>query len=112
MTGDLKGELKIDAFCREGTLAIQNGFACGDWNDEGKGILQLRPFNITNSGRVDLGATKYVETDRNVEAYILRERDVVFNNTNSEDLVGKTAYWSLDGQYTLSNHMTLIEAWS
>ena len=40
----------------------------------------------------------------------LRAGDVLFNNTNSEDLVGKTAYWSLDGQYTLSNHMTLIRS--
>jgi type I restriction enzyme S subunit len=108
MTGDLKEELKIDAFCREGTLAIQNGFACGDWNGEGKGILQLRPFNITNSGQVDLGTTKYVDTDRNVEAYILRERDVVFNNTNSEELVGKTALWTSSQRAVLSNHMTIL----
>jgi len=108
MRGDLNGELKIDVFYREGILAIQNGFACGDWNDEGKGILQLRPFNITNSGQIDLGSTKYVETDRNVEAYLLQNRDVIFNNTNSEELVGKTALWTRSDRAVLSNHMTIL----
>ena len=108
MTGDENGESKIDAFCREETLAIQNGFACGDWNDEGTGILQIRPFNITNSGQIDLSTAKYVETDRNVEAYLLRSQDVIFNNTNSEELVGKTALWSRSERAVLSNHMTIL----
>ena len=34
--------------------------------------------------------------------------DVIFNNTNSEDLVGKTAYFDLTGNFVLSNHMTII----
>ncbi len=34
--------------------------------------------------------------------------DVIFNNTNTEELVGKTAYFNLAGRYVLSNHMTII----
>jgi type I restriction enzyme, S subunit len=108
MTGDVNEELKIGAFCRDGTLATQNGFACGDWNDEAKGILQLRPFNITNLGQIDLSATKYVETDRNIGAYLLQNRDVIFNNTNSEELVGKAALWARTERAVLSNHMTIL----
>lgn len=108
MTGNLHEEFKIDMFCREGALAIQNGFACGDWNDEGKGLLQLRPFNITNSGQIDLASTKYIETDRNVEAYLLHSRDVIFNNTNSEELVGKATLWTRKERAVLSNHMTIL----
>jgi type I restriction enzyme S subunit len=38
----------------------------------------------------------------------LRPGDIVFNNTNSEELVGKTAYWNRQGHFALSNHMTII----
>jgi type I restriction enzyme, S subunit len=86
--------LKIDGFCRNGSLVIQNGFACGEWNDEGKGVLQLRPFNVSNTGAIDLKATKFAETTRDLTPYLLRHRDVIFNNTNSEELVGKAALWT------------------
>jgi type I restriction enzyme, S subunit len=33
---------------------------------------------------------------------------VIFNNTNSEEWVGKTALFDLDGQYVFSNHMTRL----
>ncbi|HPO85917.1 MAG TPA: restriction endonuclease subunit S, partial [Candidatus Hydrogenedentes bacterium] len=38
----------------------------------------------------------------------LRPNDVIFNNTNSEELVGKTALFDRNGQFVLSNHMTLL----
>lgn len=101
-------EPNIDAFCRDGSLAIQNGFACGKWNNESKGILQIRPFNVTNAGTIDLSETKYVETTRDLQAYLLRDRDVIFNNTNSEELVGKSALWNRTEQAVLSNHMTIL----
>jgi len=108
MIAELNGGLKIDLFYREGALAIQTGFPCGNWNDQSRGILQLRPFNITNLGQIDLGSTKFVETDRNVDAYRLQNRDVIFNNTNSEELVGKAAIWTNGGSAVLSNHMTVL----
>ena len=40
--------------------------------------------------------------------YLLRDGDVLFNNTNSEKLVGKTAFWDADGDFVLSNHMTIL----
>lgn len=112
MNSDLNGELKINSFCRDGSLAIQNGFACGDWNDQGVGVLQLRPFNVTNLGQIDLASTKYVETDRNIDAYRLQAGDVIFNNTNSEELVGKTALWTRTESAVLSNHMTILRVHS
>jgi type I restriction enzyme S subunit len=108
MTSFVNGNPKIDAFYRDGVLSIQNGFACGDWNVKGSGILQIRPFNITNTGQIDLGSTKYVETNRNIDAYMLQPRDVLFNNTNSEELVGKAALWIRAERAVLSNHMTIL----
>jgi type I restriction enzyme S subunit len=90
-------------------IKIQFGFPCGRWNDKGIGIPQLRPFNITDDGNINLCTLKYIETDRNISSYILEKGDIIFNNTNSEELVGKTAYWDYDnGKFVLSNHMTII----
>jgi type I restriction enzyme S subunit len=93
-----------------GVLLTQNGFAQGGFNEDGFGVPHMRPFNISEVGEVALSQIKYVEPPPSTSQCWLRAGDVLFNNTNSEDLVGKTAYWSLDGQYTLSNHMTLIRS--
>ncbi|MBP9175447.1 MAG: restriction endonuclease subunit S [Rhizobiales bacterium] len=98
----------LDDFTARGALKIQNGFPCGNWNDKGIGVLQLRPFNVTNGGQIDLSSVKFIETDKKLENYLLRDGDVIFNNTNSEALVGKTAYWAGSESAVLSNHMTIL----
>ncbi|NDU98930.1 restriction endonuclease subunit S, partial [Spirosoma terrae] len=35
--------------------------------------------------------------------------EVLFNNTNSQELVGKTVYFDIDGEYFCSNHITRIK---
>ena len=52
--------------------------------------------------------TQFVEVERNLQAYLLKANDVIFNNTNSEELVGKTALWTKDQKAVLSNHMTIV----
>jgi type I restriction enzyme S subunit len=92
----------------EKQLYIQNGFPCGNWNDQGVGILQIRPFNITDDGKISLSSQKHIETDKHIKGYLLKINDIIFNNTNSEELVGKTAQWLEDIHAVLSNHMTII----
>jgi type I restriction enzyme S subunit len=98
----------LDDLTTSGSLKVQNGFPCGNWNDKGAGVLQLRPFNITDGGQIDLSSVKFIETDKKLDNYLLRNGDVIFNNTNSEALVGKTAYWARDDYAVLSNHMTIL----
>ena len=44
-----------------------------------------------------------------VEAFSIKEADVLFNNTNSKELVGKSCYVSQDLENTaFSNHITRI----
>src|SRR5439155_13315468 len=70
---------------------IQPGFACGVNNRGGEGIPHLRPMNVTEDGRIDLTDLKYVpRSEATREESWLRRGDVVFNNTNSPRLVGKT----------------------
>jgi type I restriction enzyme S subunit len=65
-------------------------------------------MNVDDSGRIVLDKVKYVEADQDVSKYFVRTGDVIFNNTNSEELVGKTAHWDREGEFVLSNHMTII----
>ncbi len=86
----------------------QPGFAQSPGDDDA-GIGQIRTHNVTPEGTISLNDLKYVKaSEQELEKYILRKGDVVFNNTNSEEWVGKTAYYDLDEPLVFSNHMTRI----
>ncbi len=63
-------------------------------NEEGRGVVVLRMGNVTNTGELDLKNLKTVELPENELAkQRLRAGDVLFNRTNSRELVGKTGMW-------------------
>ena len=63
-------------------------------SDHAGGIPVLRMGNVTYDGYIDCENMKYAEfTNREFEKYALREGDILFNRTNSKDLVGKTGIW-------------------
>ena len=52
----------------------------------------LRMNNITRTGEIDLSELKYMSLDESErDRYLVRNGDVLFNRTNSPELVGKTA---------------------
>ncbi len=53
----------------------------------------LRMGNITSSGRVDLSDLKYMQRVAIGDRYLVHPGDILFNRTNSADLVGKTAVY-------------------
>jgi type I restriction enzyme S subunit len=62
--------------------------------NNGHGIAVIRMNNITSAGTLDLTDLKYVELDENEEQTLrLEPGDILFNRTNSRELVGKTALW-------------------
>lgn len=66
-------------------------------------------MNVDEDGQIALRNTKYVPTsEADREERIVRAGDVIFNNTNSPDLVGKTAFYDQPGTVAFSNHMTRI----
>lgn len=88
---------------------VQPGFACGSNNRDGLGVGHLRPMNISRGGRIDLSSLKYIPLSEAVgDARWVQCGDVVFNNTNSPELVGKTAYYDSTEPRAFSNHMTRI----
>ena len=62
-------------------------------------------MNIDREGRLDLNSLKYVDGAIPRE---LSKGDVLFNNTNSPELIGKTTVVSIDRRLAYSNHMTRI----
>ncbi len=85
--------------------SVQPGFPYGQYNTIGNGYPQLRPMNIDSNGRLALDEVKYAAVE---SPPMLLENDVLFNNTNSPELVGKTTAIRQDARFTFSNHMTRI----
>jgi type I restriction enzyme S subunit len=85
---------------------VSPGFASGKHNSDGTGIPHLRPMNVDRDGQIDLNVVKSVAESNGIE---LQPGDVLFNNTNSAELVGKTAVVSTrETGFVFSNHMTRI----
>lgn len=88
---------------------VQPGFACGNHNSGGDGIVHVRPFNVTTDGRMDFSTVKSVPSSEVTKPErLLTQGDVVFNNTNSPELVGKTAFYGDSQERAFSNHMTRL----
>ncbi|MCK6563000.1 restriction endonuclease subunit S [candidate division KSB1 bacterium] len=59
-----------------------------------KGVAVIRMNNIDSQGRLDLSDLKYVNLEETeLEKYLLEPGDLLFNRTNSRELVGKTGVW-------------------
>ncbi len=66
----------------------------------------LRMGNVTFEGRIDTLDLKYIDLgEPEVEKYTVRKGDILFNRTNSADLVGKTAVFDLDGEYAFAGYL-------
>jgi len=94
----------------EVTLEIKSGFACGTSDDNSAGVPHFRPMNISTDGLFVWVGTKYISEDffADKSDYLLRAGDVLFNNTNSKELVGKTCLVDREIRAGYSNHLTRI----
>lgn len=86
----------------------QLGFASGQRDPHG--VLQLRMNNVTHRGQLDWSSiTRVPANPETIAEYRLEPGDVLFNNTNSTDLVGKTALFEgHDEPVVFSNHFTCL----
>ncbi len=83
---------------------IRPGFASGD--DLAEGIFQIRMNNLSQSGELLLDKRRRVSPDaKQIPRTLLEPGDVLFNATNSPELVGKTAFFfGCDEPAVFSNH--------
>ncbi len=104
-TGSLPSSWRV-AYIGEFADDVSPGFASGQHTSDGVGVPHLRPMNVDRDGMIDLSVVKSVVGSKRVE---LQANDVLFNNTNSAELIGKTAVASTQHQgFAFSNHMTRI----
>lgn len=85
---------------------VVSGSAAGQSMQRSSGVPHMRPMNITVNGRLDFGDVRFI--DPSAVKRNLRPGDVLFNNTNSPALVGKSALLDVDAELAFSNHMTRI----
>lgn len=88
---------------------LQPGFAQRPGDEDEGTTPQIRTHNVTPHGKISLAGIKHITaSERDLARYSLAVGDVVFNNTNSEEWVGKTAVFNHQGDFVYSNHMTRL----
>ncbi len=89
--------------------AADPGFASGQRSADG--ILQIRMNCVDSDGALDLSVAPRVPRIPQLARYLLEPGDVLFNATNSPELVGKSAFFpGSDEPVTYSNHFLRLRA--
>lgn len=71
--------------------------------------VYLRMNNITYEGSMDYSELKYIDIDDNdIEKYVARKGDMLFNRTNSKELVGKTAVFKEDKPMIIAGYIIRV----
>ena len=76
---------------------------------EGGKYPYLRMNNLTLDGHLDLKDLKYIDvSDDEIEKCVVRKGDVLFNRTNSIELVGKTAVFDLSEDMVIAGYIIRV----
>ena len=76
---------------------------------EGGRYPYLRMNNLTADGYLDLNDLKYIDIpDDELEKCLVKKGDVLFNRTNSIELVGKTAVFNLSEEMVIAGYIIRI----
>jgi type I restriction enzyme S subunit len=91
---------------RLGAIALmsQYGLSCPASADGD--VPMLRMNNLTTDGKLDTSDLAYVRLSNDeFEKYRLQKGDLLFNRTNSNELVGKTTLFELDEDYVFASYL-------
>lgn len=76
--------------------------------DTGK-YAYLRMNNLTDNGQLDLADLKYIDVSpEDFRKYSVKSGDILFNRTNSADLVGKTALYNLAEPMIIAGYLIRV----
>lgn len=91
------------------SVEISSGIACALSQVVADGVLHLRPFSVTEDGRlVTSDAPRIPHSAVPPNKMRFEVGDIIFNNTNSVELVGKSAVVPTALEASFSNHMTRV----
>jgi len=90
-------------------LGVHPGFACGQ-KDVAGGVVHLRMNNISKDGLLDMSLIRRIPTEvAEAQNRFVEPGDILFNNTNSTELVGKSCIFTgWQEPCTFSNHLTRL----
>ena len=117
-TGGLTGKRPTDDGVPDGwerrtiesiSTSISSGFACSRSHQVENGHVHLRTHNISTLGTLNFDLLVRIDPKMvHPQKASIRAGDILFNNTNSQELVGKTSLVDRDYDYGFSNHITRI----
>ena len=86
-----------------------SGFACNKKNEVLNGYVHLRTHNIWTDWKLNFDQFVTINPEMvDINRSKIYKWDIIFNNTNSKELVWKTAYVDQDYEYWFSNHLTRL----
>jgi type I restriction enzyme S subunit len=89
---------------------ISDGFQYGTSSkSESNGKLPVLRMGNLQNGRIDWSDLKYSNDKNDISKYKLHEGDVLFNRTNSPDLVGKTSIFKGDQGAIFAGYLIRIK---
>ena len=78
-------------------------------NEEGKGFKIFRMGEVQDGRLIDTGLMKFADINQvEFEKYKLQKGDVLFNRTNSYELVGKTGIFDMLGNYCFASYLVRV----
>lgn len=95
-----------------GSYLAQTQYGTGAKAGESGTFPFLRMGNITFEGQIDFSDLKFIDLDPSeFVKYTLKTGDILFNRTNSKDLVGKTAvYYGEEGSFAYAGYLVRCRA--
>lgn len=79
-------------------------------NSTGDGVAVIRMNNLVN-GELDLTNLKHLRlTKAEIQKLALKDGDILFNRTNSKELVGKCAVFHAKGEFVFASYLIRVRA--
>jgi type I restriction enzyme S subunit len=91
-----------------GDLADSVTYGTSERANTAGGLPVLRMGNLTMTGEIDLGDLKFLTRATTADKYLVHRGDILFNRTNSPDLVGKTALYRGDEPLAYAGYLVRV----
>ncbi|WP_418566454.1 restriction endonuclease subunit S [Peptacetobacter sp.] len=109
MFGDPVNNPKSFEILTIGDLTTDVKYGTSKSSSEGGKYPYLRMNNITYGGKLDLNDLKYIDIDDDeLEKCIVKRGDVLFNRTNSIELIGKTCIFELEEPMVIAGYIIRV----
>ena len=110
MFGDPVTNPKGWEICSMKKIVVETQYGTAEKSQEVMGGLPiLRMNNITYSGEIDINSLKWCQIPpKDEDKFTVKRGDLLFNRTNSPELVGKTAVWRSDGKFAYAGYLIRV----